>query len=239
MEQTKLLPTTETISTFVTYNAEMNAALKRNDLDLANEYLRKVEALTTEYDFFDQEFTENGLTGLKDITGKVRIPALYKAIGDRYRYDHWRSLPVAVINEDDKYALAKADGSGTPLCEFAYDYITCFPWTDHFRAHVGNKTTLLCPDGTALFPAMVDTIYEPFNYIIILKDEDKYGFCTLGGDFVAPRFEEIEPDEDNKVHVRLGDTWGYISGEGEFLPEPLSEEDYDKWLYNFDPDWED
>jgi hypothetical protein len=56
---------------------------------------------------------------------------------------------------------------------------------------------------------------------------------------VAPRYDEIEPDEDNKVHVRLGDIWGYISGEGEFLPEPLSEEDYDKWLYNFDPDWED
>ena len=234
MEQTKSLPTPETIATFVAYNAEMNTALKRNDLDLANEYLRKVEALTAEYDFFDQEFTENGRTGLNDITGKVRIPAQYKAIGD----DYWRSLPVAVMNEDDKYALVKADGSGTPLCEFVYDYIEIFPWTSHFRAHVGNKTTLLCPDGTALFLTMVDTIYEPFNYIIILKDEDKYGFCTLGGDFVAPRFEEIEPDEDNKVHVRLGDTWGYISGEGEFLPEPLSEEDYDKWLYNFGPDWE-
>ena len=238
MEQTKLLPTAETISTFVTYNAEMNAALKSNDLDLANEYLKKVEALTAEYDFFDQEFTENDLVGLKDITGQVRIPALYKAIGDRYRYDHWRELPVPVMNNEDKYAIVKADGSDTPLCEFTYDYITCFPWTNHFRAHVGGKTTLLRPNGTELLPTMVDVIYEPFNHIIIIEDEGKYGFCTLGGDFVAPRYDEIEPDEDNKVHVRFGDTWGYINGEGEFLPQPLSDEDSDKWHYNFDPDWD-
>ena len=235
MEQTKLLPTAETISTFVAYNAEMNAALKRNDLDLANEYLRKVEALTAEYDFFDQEFNENGLTGLKDITGKVRIPALYKAIGDRYRYDYWRSLPVAVMNEDDKYALAKADGSGTPLCEFTYDYITCFPWTDHFRAHVGGKTTLLRPNGTELLPTMVDTIYEPFNHIVMLENEGKYGLCTLHGSYVAPIYDEMEPDENEKVQVRLGDTWGYLSYEGEFLPKPLSDEDWDKCHYSFDP----
>lgn len=238
MEQTKSIPTSEIINQFTTYNAEKNTAIRSGDFHLANEYIEKIEALSEEYDFFDQEFTENDLTGLKDITGQVRIPALYKAIGDRYRYDHWRKLPVPVMNDENKYAIAKADGSGTPLCEFAYDYIEIFPWTSDFRAHVGNKTTLLCPDGTALFPTMVDTIYEPFNYIIILKDEDKYGFCTLGGDFVAPRFDEIEPDEDNKVHVRLGDTWGYISGEGEFLPQPLSDEDCDKWHYNFDPDWD-
>ena len=235
MEQTKLLPTAETISTFVAYNAEMNAALKANDLDLANEYLRKVEALTAEYDFFDQEFTENGRTGLMDITGQVRIPALYKAIGDRYRYDHWRELPVPVMNSEDKYAIVKADGSGTPLCEFAYDYITCFPWTNHFRAHVGGKTTLLRPNGTELLPSKVDTIYEPFNHIIILEDEGKYGLCTLGGDFVAPIYDEIEPDENEKVQVRLGDTWGYLSYEGEFLPKPLSDEDWDKCHYSFDP----
>ena len=38
--------------------------------------------------------------------------------------------------------------------------------------------------------------------------------------------------------VKIG-TMALRSPEGEFLPEPLSEEDYDKWLYNFDPDWED
>ena len=237
MEQTKLLPTAETISTFVAYNAEMNAALKRNDLDLANEYLRKVEALTAEHDFFDQEFTENDLVGLKDITGQVRIPALYKAIGARYRYDHWRELPVPVMNSEDKYAIVKADGSGTPLCEFTYDYITCFPWTDHFRAHLGGKTTLLRPNGTELLPTKVDTIYEPFNHIAMLENEGKYGLCTLHGSYVAPIYDEMEPDENDNVHVRLGDTWGYISGDGQFLAEPLSDEDHDKWWYNFRPNF--
>ena len=235
-QKSKTLPTAEIINKFTTYNAEMNAAMNKGDFNLADEYIEKMEALCEEYDFFDQEFTENGLTGLKDITGQVRIPALYKAIGARYRYDHWRELPVPVINADDKYALA--DGTGKPLCEFIYDYIDFFTWADHIIAHRDSKATILRPDGTPLFPLMVDKIYEPFHYVIMLENEGKYGLCTTSGDYVAPIYDEMEPDDDDNVHVRLGDTWGYISGDGEFLPEPLSDEDQDKWWYNFRPDFD-
>jgi hypothetical protein len=237
-QKSKTLPTAEIINKFTTYNAEMNAAMNKGDFNLANEYIEKMEALCEEYDLFDQEFTENGLTGLKDITGQVRIPALYKAIGARYRYDHWRELPVPVMNGEDKYAIVNADGSGKPICDFIYDYITFCPWTDHFIAHRGSKATILRPDGTELLPTMVDTIYEPFNHIVMLENEGKYGLCTTSGDYVAPIYDEMEPDDGDNVHVRLGDTWGYISGDGEFLPEPLSEEDQDKWWYHFRPDFD-
>jgi hypothetical protein len=236
-QKSKTLPTAEIINKFTTYNAEMNAAMNKGDFNLANEYIEKMEALCEEYDLFDQEFTENGLTGLKDITGQVRIPALYKAIGARYRYDHWRELPVPVMNGEDKYAIVNADGSGKPICDFIYDYITFCPWTDHFIVHRGSKATILCPDGTELLPTMVDTIYEPFNHIVMLENEGKYGLCTLHGSYVAPIYDEMEPDENDNVHVRLGDTWGYISGDGQFLPEPLSDEDQDKWWYNFRPNF--
>ena len=236
-QKSKTLPTSEIINKFTTYNAEMNAAMCNGDFNLANEYIEKMEALCEEYDLFDQEFTENGLTGLKDITGQVRIPALYKAIGARYRYDHWRELPVPVMNGEDKYAIVNADGSGKPICDFIYDYITFCPWTDHFIVHRGSKATILRPDGTELLPTMVDTIYEPFNHIVMLENEGKYGLCTLHGSYVAPIYDEMEPDDDDNVHVRLGDTWGYISGDGEFLPEPLSDEDQDKWWYNFRPNF--
>lgn len=237
-QKSKTLPTSEIINKFTTYNAEMNAAMNKGDFNLANEYIEKMEALCEEYDFFDQEFTENGLTGLKDITGQVRIPALYKAIGARYRYDHWRELPVPVINADDKYALAQADGTGTLLCDFAYDHIAFFPWTDLFIATVGDKGTLLRPDGTPHLPILIDKVYEPNNGIITIENEGKYGLCTTSGDYVAPIYDEMEPDDDDNVHVRLGDTWGYIGGDGEFLPEPLSDEDQDKWWYNFRPDFD-
>ena len=236
-QKSKTLPTSEIINKFTTYNAEMNAAMRNGDFNLANEYIEKMEALHDEYDLFDQEFTENGLTGLKDITGQVRIPALYKAIGARYRYDHWRELPVPVMNGEDKYAIVNADGSGKPICDFIYDYITFCPWTDHFIVHRGSKATILRPDGTELLPTMVDTIYEPFNHIVMLENEGKYGLCTLHGSYVAPIYDEMEPDENDNVHVRLGDTWGYISGDGQFLPEPLSDEDHDKWWYNFRPNF--
>lgn len=237
-QKSKTLPTAEITNKFTTYNAEMNSAMRSDDFNLANEYIEKMEALCEEYDFFDQEFTENGLTGLKDITGQVRIPALYKAIGARYRYDHWRELPVPVINADDKYALALADGTGKPLCDFIYDYIAFFPWTDLFTATVGDKGTILRPDGTPHIPILIDKVYEPFNHIITIMNEGKYGLCTTSGDYVAPIYDEMEPDDNDNVHVRLGDTWGYISGDGEFLPEPLSDEDQDKWWYNFRPDFD-
>ena len=237
-QKSKTLPTAEITNKFTTYNAEMNAAMNKGDFNLANEYIEKMEALCEEYDLFDQEFTENGLTGLKDITGQVRIPALYKTIGARYRYDHWRELPVPVMNGEDKYAIVNADGSGKPICDFIYDYIAFCPWTDHFIVRRGSKVTILRPDGTELLPTMVDTIYEPFNHIIMLENEGKYGLCTLHGSYVAPIYDEMEPDDNDNVHVRLGDTWGYISGDGEFLPEPLSDEDQDKWWYNFRPDFD-
>lgn len=235
-QKSKTLPTAEIANNFVTYVANMKNAVEHDNYDLANEYIEKIETLSEEYDFFDQEFTENGRTGLKDITGQVRIPALYKAIGARYRYDHWRELPVPVINADDKYALALADGTGKPLCDFIYDYIAFFPWTDLFTATIGDKGTLLRPDGTPHLPILIDKVYEPFNHIIMFINEGKYGLCTTSGDYVAPIYDEMEPDNDDNVHVRLGDTWGYISGDGEFLPEPLSEEDQDKWWYNCRPD---
>ena len=73
---------------------------------------------------------------------------------------------------------------------------------------------------------------------IVTAAEGRYGLCTTSGDYVAPIYDEMEPDDDDNVHVRLGDTWGYISGDGEFLPEPLSDEDQDKWCYNFRPDFD-
>lgn len=229
----KALPTQEIINEYVKHVEDMHEALQRNDFDMANDFIAKMGELNEKYNFFDQEFTENGLTGVKDITGKVRIPALYKAIGATYRYDHWRDLPIPVANEEDKFAIVKADGTGEPLCEFEWDFIESIPWTTLFLAHRDHKATILRPNGTRLINTMVDHIYEPFNDIIMLENEGKFGLCTFDGDYVEPIYDEMGPDENDDVYARIGDTWGYISYEGEFLPEPLSDEDYDKGHYNF------
>ncbi|MBQ8804990.1 MAG: hypothetical protein IJZ68_00790 [Bacteroidaceae bacterium] len=233
----KTIPTQEIINRYTFYTSKMLEAVKSNDFNTANDFVEKMEELNAEYDFFDREFTENGQTGLKDINGKVRIPAMYKEIGARYRYDHWRSLPVPVVNEEGKYAIVLADGTGNPLCDFEYDYICCLCLTNLFVAQIGDKATILRPDGTKLIPFMVDSVYGPSNGIIVFENEGKFGLCTQKGDYVEPIYDEMETDENEDIHVRLGESWGYISYEGKFLPEPLDDEEYAMGRYTCNPDW--
>ena len=47
-QKSKNLPTAEIINKFTTYNAEMNAAMRNGDFNLANEYIEKMEALCEE-----------------------------------------------------------------------------------------------------------------------------------------------------------------------------------------------
>ena len=227
----KMHPSQEIINEYLThYTAFMES--KACDSE-AGQHYHMMEELNSKYDFFDQEFTENGLTGLKDVTGQTRIPAMYKAIGARYRLDAWRNLPVPVVNSDNKYAIVRADGTGTPLCEFAYDYIGLLTWTELFTAHTGDKVILLRPDGSKLFTDPVDHVHEPLNDLIVIENEGKFGLCTWQGDYVAPIYDELDCDENSDVYVRLGDRYGYIGYDGTFMAEPLSDEDYDKGHYSF------
>ena len=50
---------------------------------------------------------------------------------------------------------------------------------------------------------------------------------------MAPIYDELDCDENSDVYVRLGDQYGYIGYDGAFMPEPLSDEDYDKGHYSF------
>ncbi len=227
----KLIPSQEIINEYLAHHS---AFMESSTCDAeSTHHLQMMEDLNGKYDFFDQEFTEGGLTGLKDVTGKVRIPAMYKAIGARYRIEAWRNHPVPVVNAEGKYAIVRADGTGEPLCDFVYDYIGLLTWTELFTAYIGDKAILLRPDGSKLFTAPVDYIHEPLNDLIVLENEGKFGLCTWQGDYVAPIYDELDCDENSDVYVRLGDQYGYIGYDGAFMPEPLSDEDYDKGHYSF------
>ena len=229
----KLIPSQEIINEYLVHHT---AFMESTTCDTESTYhLSMMEALNEKYDFFDQEFVEDGLTGLKDATGQVRIPAMYKAIGARYRIEAWRNHPVPVVNAEGKYALVCADGTGTPLCEFVYDYIDLMTWTDLFIAYLEDKVILLRPDGSKLFNDPVDYVYDPHNSIIMIENEGKFGLCTCSGDYVAPIYDEMNCDENEDVYVRLGDQYGYIGYDGTFMAEPLSDEDYHKGHYNFWP----
>ena len=55
----------------------------------------ELSMILDKFETFDIVFEENGKKGLKDIAGRVRVPALYEDFAETYSY-HWgRSMPVA------------------------------------------------------------------------------------------------------------------------------------------------
>jgi hypothetical protein len=130
----------------------------------------ELKMLLDKYNTFDIVFEENGKKGLKDIAGRVRVPALYEDFAETYSY-HWgRSMPVAARNAEGKYALVAADGAGTPLCDFEYDYISYLRATNsHYmcvkKSGDGVLKGILDGKGRLIVPCEMEKVYEyAFNF---------------------------------------------------------------------------
>lgn len=192
--------------------------------------LNEFDSIKGDYDLFDSVFEENGKKGLKDIAGRVRVPALYEDFTETFSY-HWgRSMPVPAMNSEGKYALVAADGTGTPLCDFEYDYICYLRATNSHYMCVkksGDSALkgVLDGKGRLIVPCEMDKVYEyAFNFTPFEKD-GKYGCVTDNGTFVPPLYDELEADESWLKACKDG-VWGYIAADCSFIPED-DEDRYD------------
>jgi hypothetical protein len=190
----------------------------------------ELKMLLDEYNTFDIVFEENGKKGLKDIAGRVRVPALYEDFTETFSY-HWgRSMPVAARSAEGKYALVAADGAGTPLCDFEYDYISYLRATNsHYmcvkRSGDSVLKGVLDGKGRLIVPCEMDEVYEyAFNFTPFEKG-GKYGCVTDNGTFVPPLYDELEADESWLKACKDG-VWGYIAADCSFIPED-DEDRYD------------
>ena len=186
--------------------------------------------LLDEYDTFDIVFEENGKKGVKDIAGRVRVPALYEDFTETFSY-HWgRSMPVCAKNSEGKYALVATDGTGTPLCDFEYDCICYLRGTESHYMCVKDcgdcvLRGVLDGKGRLIVPCEMEVVYEyAFNFTPFEKD-GKYGCVTDNGTFVPPLYDELEADESWLRACKDG-VWGYIGADCSFIPED-DEERYD------------
>ena len=195
-----------------------------NELEKENCALEiKVELheIEEKYDLYDCIFEENDKKGVKDIKGNVRVPAMYKDYSLRYAFHHLRKAPIPAENEDGKYALIKADGTGTPITSFEYDWISLVPFTSLFIAEKNGKEGLVSFEGEVIVPCELDSVSNgvPMNGLIELTNDNKYGlFDYKTGLYVKPIFDQLEENNDN-VYVRLNDHWGYLDEEGNFIDE--------------------
>ena len=237
--QTLLVPSAEILEKKLSVINRINAIYKegKETPELFSLEAQNAE-LNEKYDFFDREFEENGLVGLKDITGKIIVPALFKSIPTRFIYDDFRNFPVIAENSENKYALIRTDGTGEAVTPFMYEDIRYVEQSSLFEAKINGKYGLINAAGEKLTPFEWDLCYVPFNGIYTLQDGDKYGVYTAFGLYVKPIYDEIEDDENENLHVRKGDTWGYLDEDGNFIDEKNQEKLDETWVLNFNPDFD-
>lgn len=192
--------------------------------------LNEFDSIRGDYDLFDSVFEENGKTGVVDVTGRIIVPAIYKDCPELFAYTPFESLPMAVCNFEDKYALVAPDGLGTQLCGFEYDYISYLRATNsHYmcvkKSGDGVLKGILDGKGRLIVPCEMDKVYEyAFNFTPFEKD-GKYGCITDNGTFVPPLYDELEAEESWLKACKDG-VWGYIAADCSFIPED-DEDRYD------------
>lgn len=195
--------------------------LKRSEIEaLEDEYYRLMES----YDLFDQVFDEGGKKGVRNVAGKILVPALYKDFSETYAYK--RSgyvMPVPACDFNDKYAIVNCDGNGTPLCSFEYDMIkfmfgSCALYKCWKR--VGDKylTGVIDGEGNLLVPCEMDEVYAISNSIAVIEKGGKFGGLTTFNSYIEPLYDEIE-ERDGFLTACKDGKWGYISSKGEFIDE--------------------
>lgn len=178
----------------------------------------EIQLLHTNYDFNDSIFEENGMKGLKDIKGNIRVPALYYGFSETYDYNRFRNYPVCALDSNGKYLLVSADGSGKPLSLPVYDSIGLDILSGFFIAVKDGRRGILDYKGQELVPFEIDIVYGMSNGIMILEQTGKLGLLTETGLYVAPQYSEVE-EEDGVVRVCREGEWGYIGKDGRFVSE--------------------
>ena len=175
-----------------------------------------------QYDLMDTIYEVNGKKGIKDIKGNVRVPALYSNFGALYAYTSFRNTPVIALNDEGKFAIVKANGTGEAICGFEYDDIDIEPLSKLFIVRKNGKAALMNHQGRLLTPLELDIVYKymPINGLIELQIGDKsglYDYCR--NLYVRPVYDQID-EENGLVYAQLGERWGFIScKDGSFIDE--------------------
>ncbi len=90
--------------------------------------------------------------------------------------------------------------------------------------------------GKLIIPCEMDVIYAWSNAICSFTRDGKHGILTNYWLYIEPQFDETAEDDEEKLKVRKGDTWGYVdANDGHFIPEDEYDEENDYVLsYSID-----
>lgn len=192
------------------------------------ENIDKVNAFMTEYDTMCTLFVENGQTGVKDLMGKVLVPAMFDEVTVVFTDDN-RHFALPVI-KDGKYGLVEPDGKGTMFAECVFDNIH-FDGGYYYTVKDGKKG-LFSVSGRELVSVIADKVYEPLNDLIVYENAGKFGFAMYGADVATEAiYDDYVMDENEDLVVKSDGKLGYLDENGNFT------EDKDEAWFHSRSEW--
>lgn len=228
------------------YNEMQKLASEESDKKRQIELGFKAVRYADQFCWSDEVFEENGKRGVKDVLGKILVPAMYDDFPEIYcsvfRGENEDAYPA--IN-DGRYGLVRADGTGRPLCEFCYDKILHeMAPSIWFFVYKDGKMGYMDENGELLIPCEMDNIYYNGLGLELCEREGKLGLLTGYGLYVAPDYDEYKTDGSmtNPLMLRRGEEWGYVdANDGHFIPMDEYDEDSmfivdDRYIF-VGPDW--
>lgn len=202
--------------------SRIRATMNSNDpIEVLVDAHDELETLLQEYNTYDIVFDEGGKKGLKDIAGRVRVPAIYEGFTESYSYNFNRKKPVPARNEAGLCALVATDGTGMPMCGFEYNNIEfMFASDGYYRCEkeIDGKTKfgILNAQGELLVPCEMDVVHAVSNNFSGIVKDGKIGIITISGVYIAPVFDDLEEDGEFVKACKDG-KWGYLGSKGEFV----------------------
>lgn len=184
---------------------------KYEDLKMENEELNMMN------DFYHRLFHQYCKIGMKDVAGKILIPAQYKKLYPKWHYDS-PCKPVVAVNNDNKCALVKPDGKGTVITPFIYDDISFMGEFPFYVLELCGKIGLADSQGKIINPCDLDSVENLSEDLCSVLKGDKIGFITPGGVYIEPKYDEMK-DKRGLLYLRLGDKWGFLNNSGDFVEE--------------------
>ena len=189
--------------------------------------------LSNSFDWSAQTFEENGRYGLKSAVGEVLLPANFEDFmtmtGDVLRKGN-----RIVTQQNGKWGIILADGTGTWTIEPQYDYIG---YPHHLTAVCKDDKwgVLDVSTGEFLIPLECDMVYGDRGIMFVnglgsYKKDGKIGIIRLDGAFTEALYEDTDFEPEGPVKVKLNGQWGFINAQGNFT----TDEEDDLWCFYID-----
>ncbi len=167
-------------------------------------------------------FTENGKMGMKNnVFGTVLIPPIYDEIPHIVAKRYY-----AVAINENKYGIVKADGKGTIIFPFIYDFI-CELSADYYVGvycvTLNGKQGIVsvCRDitRTEVEPEydLIEHIWD--SHFTLLKKDNKCGLWSYDH-FIPPIYDDVfVPEVLGWVMVKKDGEWGYIDENNDYTKD--------------------